>query len=647
MDILIPQSWLTEHLKTNASVSEIAKALTLCGPSVERVEKTKEGDQVYHIEITTNRIDTVSVEGIAREARAILPRFNFKAELLVKKLKATKNISDGPVLKIITNKKLVNRIIGVVVGNVKNWETPDWMAQRLVNSGVRTLNAPVDITNYVMLEIGHPMHVFDYDKIKDGYIKVRESIKGEKILGLDNNEYILPGGDIVFENIDGEIIDLPGILGTRNSVVSSETKRFLYIIDNDDGARIRNTSMSLSLRTMAATLNEKGIDPELGMRAILRALDLVDEVCQGEQKSNVYDFYYNKPVTKAVKISTNYINKYLGIEVSQKEIVNILTSLDFTISEDGDLLTITPPSFRAKDVTIPEDIVEEIARIYGYHNIPNVLMTGEIPFSVANNNFKFENYLRNCLASMGGNEIYTSSLVPNSYTTISALKLKNPMGKDTECLRTSLKASLMDAISKNQLSKRIFLYEIANIYKNEGSSLPREILNLSGIFNLFSFEEAKGVVELILNKINIRFEFKLLDDNGYIPNGHLLVYSKKELMGQIGKLENDYIYFEFDVNKLYKLHSMATSITIPALYPPQIEDMTVVLPARTFVGEVMNTIKSEKYVSEVSFVTKYENAYTFRISYQSDKTTLNNNEVKEIRSKVIGKLKTSFEAQVK
>ncbi|GAG10456.1 unnamed protein product, partial [marine sediment metagenome] len=269
------------------------------------------------------------------------------------------------------------------------------------------------------------------------------SKKGENIISLEDKKYTLPGGDIIFKSVDGEIIDLPGIIGTKNSVVSKSTKRFLLFIDNQDPAKIRNTSIKLGIRTVAATINEKGVDPELGMKAIHRGSYLFEKICKAKRVSNIHDNYLVRRKPTKVKLIKAFIDNHLGISLTKREITTILRSLDFETRWISDSLEVIVPTARTLDVSIAEDIIEEIARIYGYHKIPSQLMKGEMPIIQRSDIFDFENILKSILSSLNGNEVYTLSLVPDHDISDSSLKLKNPIGSETEYLRTSLMPSLV------------------------------------------------------------------------------------------------------------------------------------------------------------------------------------------------------------
>ena len=610
MDIKILDSHLREFLDTKAKPAEIAKYLSLSGPSVERVHKLA-NDYLYDIEITTNRVDSASVVGIAREAAAILPQFGVPAKLKTPKRKNLKlGIDKVLPLTLKSDPRLVKRLTGIVISDIKNWDSPKYIKDRLLAAGIRSLNAVVDITNYVMITIGHPSHAFDYDKIKDHKIIVRESKKGEKIVSLDSKTHTLPGNDIVFEDVDGKIIDLPGIIGTKNSVVSENTENILFFFDNNDAVRIRRTSMSLGIRTMAATLNEKHVDAELIPLALAFGVSLFEKICKAKVTSSIYDVYH-KPY-KAHEVTTNKIKieKTLGVTLEKNKITSILKSLDFDPKWQGDTVVVKVPSFRAHDIDIEEDIAEEVARLYGYHNLPSQLMAGELPEPVLNSPFRFEDNLRQTLKNLGGIEILTYSLVTKEMAGENALKLTNPLGSDTEYLRMSLMPSLIEAARNNKGVEGPFhLFEIANVYSARKNALPEEKMTLGGVFINTDYRHAKGIVEALFESLNIKEEIKIK------ASGNMFLY-------------------EFEVTRLSLNRKPKAYIPIPK-YPPQIEDMTIEIPEGKLVGEVVKSIKdASKLVQSVELTDIYERKFTFRISYQDPKKTLSDKEVEEVRKKI-------------
>jgi len=253
MNIQIPHNWLLDHLSTSATPTQIAKYLSLCGPSVERIE-TIEGEPVYDIEVTTNRVDSMSVNGIAREATVILPEFNIPAKL--KPLPTFPKISnDQPLdIKIVNDPTLCHRILAIKLANIKLGPSPKWLQKRLLQVGQRPLNNIIDITNYVMWEIGHPVHAFDYDKFTKKTIIVREAKPGETFTTLDKVKRTLKGGEVIYDDGTGQIIDLPGIMGTFNTVINDQTQNVLLWIESNDPIKIRQASMNLALRSQAAKI---------------------------------------------------------------------------------------------------------------------------------------------------------------------------------------------------------------------------------------------------------------------------------------------------------------------------------------------------------------------------------------------------------
>lgn len=610
MDVKILDSHLREYLDTNAKAIDIAKYVSLCGPTFDRTNKLNK-DYLYEIEVTTNRVDTASVIGIAREAAAILPQFGIGAKPKKLPRQKIKVPQIGLPLILKSDPKLVNRLTAVVIEDIQNWESPQWMKDRLEAAGIRSLNAVVDITNYVMITIGHPSHVFDYDKIKDHTIIVRESKKGEKIITLDGKTHALPGGDIVFVNKDNKIIDLPGIMGTKNSLVSETTKRVLFLFDNNDPVSIRRTSMSLAVRTIAATLNEKGVSSELIPDALNLGVNLFEKICKAKIASKVFDVYPKPYKEKTVLVTREFIEKLLGIAIDKKKVLKLLSSLEFDPKWKGETLEVKIPSFREKDIDIPEDIVEEIARIYGYHNLPSKLMTGELPVPRFDTTFRFEESIRANLKSLGGVEVLTYSLVTAQMAGENALKLKNPLGKDTEYLRTSLKPSLINALKENTgVESAYHLFEIANIYLLKKNDLPEEKMMLGGVLVNYNYREAKGTLEVFFESLNIQ---------------------KEVSFEQVGK--NIY-YYQFEILELKEKIKPKTFKPAPK-YPPQVEDMTIEIPEGKHVGEVIQSIKqADKLVYSVELVDVYDRKFTFRISYLHPEKTLSDKEVEKVREKI-------------
>lgn len=653
MDILIPDSWLREFLKTKATPKKIAQYLTLCGSSVGRVEKTGY-DSVYLIEITTNRVDSASVYGIAREAQAILPRFGINAELVPPKIKFQKEFSPKvDYLDARVDPVLCPRFTAVLIKDIKIAPSPEFMQRRLKLMGIRPINNVVDISNYLMAELGQPTHTFDYEKIRGAKMVLRAAKRGERITTLDGKTHTLAGGDIVIEDGRERLIDLAGIMGGENSAVSDNTKNVLLFVQTYNPINIRKTSMSLSQRTAASALFEKGPDPENVAPSIRRGIDLFQKLCGGQPESEVLDIYPLTYKPKVIATTLDFINKRLGIEVSKKEISQILLPLGLKTEWRGNQLKVWVPSWRAADITIPEDIVEEVARILGYHNLPSELMTGKIPDPPIDTPFEFEFRVKQILKGFGGVEVYTLSLVAKNKIGLTnsslALKLKNPLGRETEFLRTSLAPSLIDAAYQNATLAPFHLFEMANVYLPVRGKLPQEPMMLGGMFAGFNWRDAKGIIEGLLEELGVVAHFKPQDGIGFLPNHRLSIERGGKILGQFGvPREGDLIYYDFDLERLRKASRQFVAFKPIPKYPAQVEDISIVLPPRVLLGEVIENIKQQdKQIITVSLVDVYDETRTVRVTYQNPRKTLTDKEVEKIRGKIIRMLQTKFGARIK
>lgn len=647
MQIKILDSWLREYLKTKATYKQIAEDLSLTSVSVERIEKFKD-DHLFDIEVTTNRPDLMSVVGLAREASAVLPEFGIAADFMPPKLSFPK-AGNEEMIKIENNEKLVNRICAVVM-NVKIGESPTFIKDRLESSGIRTLNNLIDVTNYVMREVGHPCHVFDYDRLTKKTLIIRESKKGEKIVTLDKREHILNGGDIVADNGSGEIVDLLGIMGTANSAVTDKTKRILFFLDNNDPTRIRKTSMGLALRSEAAVLNEKGIDPELAYEALLAGIELYEKVADGKVISKIIDIYPNKTKARRVSVTQEKVNKLIGVDIPLKKALGFLNKLGFDGKVDGDNLEIIIPTWRANDVEISEDIVEEIARVYGYHKIPSTLppTTIQTSYDMSQDSFYWEERAKNALKYWGFTEVYTYSLVSESLfegAGDAGYRLKNPLTEDHTLLRLTLVPSLLEIVKENPMREEVKIFELANVY-HKTSGLPKEILKLAGVVYKpkLSFYEVKGVVEELLMDLGIKnIKFRQSSKGGVGAD----IFIGKDALGEIEVLENNLINFELDFATILKNASLKKIYKALTKFPSIVEDVSLILMDKTTYEEVEEFIlKQNNLITDVSLLDAYENKKTFRINYQNPGRNLMNEEIAPIRKKLYNALVEKFKAKI-
>lgn len=653
MNIKILDSWLREYLNTKATVDEFRRALSLCSVSVERIEKIP-NDIIYDIEVTTNRPDLMSVIGIAREAAVVLPHFGIPATFHPLKTSPLKSVGRKADIDIKNDPKLVNRVLAIVM-EVQIGDSPETMQKRLETTDIRSLNNIIDITNYVMRETGHPAHVFDYDRListKSGEAKqiiIRTAKPGEQVTTLDKKTYTLAGGDIVADNGTGEIIDLLGVMGTENSVVTNHTSRILFFLNNNNPHIIRKTSMNLGIRTEAAVLNEKGVDPETMEKAFLRGVELYKEIANGKIISDVIDIYPNKPKTISVSADTHTIRSIIGVDISDAKIKKILTDLEFTPIQKESKISVTVPSFRLGDVANEEDIIEEVARVYGYHNIPSILppLQTSAVYHQATDPFYWERRIKSAFKYWGFTETYTYSMVSADMLegpVIDVLTLKNPLDEDHAYMRQSLIPSMLEVIRDNADRDEAKIFEISNVYFKNGKNLPQEIPHLAAIIKKenVSFYEMKGIIEQIGTDIGVLITFAPTD----AVNGAAIRVGQKQI-GVIEILDTNLIDFELDFTELIK-HATTTKQYVPIIkYPPIIEDVSLQVSPTISYAEIVATIsKQSKLIKEVSLLDMYEGKRTFRIIYQHAQRNLTNEDISEIRKKISNALEKELKAKV-
>ncbi len=671
MNILVPYSWLKEFIKTKASPLEIAEYLSLCSQSVEKITKT-ENDFVFEIEITSNRADCLSVYGIARELSAILPRFGIPAKLEKLTSYELKNKNYQGKLKLeveIKNKKLCPRFTALIFDNVKIAPSPKIVQERLEKSGIRSLNNVVDISNYLMLELGQPMHTFDYDKIIGAKMILREAKEGEKIVTLDGQLRILPQGTIVIEDGKGRIIDLCGIMGGENSAVDNNSKRILLFVQTYDPTRIRQTCQKLSFRTEAASRFEKGVDPEGVIIAINKAKEMFEENCGAQVASKLIDIYPNPLKEKIVELNLDLVEKIIGVKIPRNEILEILKSLGFVINfSSNSQIKVSIPHWRNDDISIPEDLIEEIARIYGYQNLPNNIPLS-LPKSEEKNPFFWEEKIKNFLKYQGFTEVINYSMIsedllrktkfdPKDY-----LKISNPLSSDWVYMRPSLIPSILKNISQNQNNfSDISLFEISKIYIPQGENeLPEEIPMLVGAQTGDEFLKVKGILEMMFEELgikNYRFNQPVPKTKIFNPQKTAEILINEKPVGFLGEIDNQItslfeissriILFEIDFNSLLENATLSKKYTPLPLYPPIIEDLSFVVPPKIPIGKIIQSIKStSSIIKSVDLLDIYKNTKTFRIIYQHPLKTLNNKEITKIREKIIEKVEKEFKVKIK
>ncbi|NCN24258.1 MAG: phenylalanine--tRNA ligase subunit beta [Candidatus Pacebacteria bacterium] len=652
MNILIPHSWLLEHLDTEATPKQIQDYLSLSGPSVERINDHN-GEPVYDIEVTTNRVDSMSIRGIAREAAAILPQFGVVAKLKPLNLpNVSKANNPLPLPRILENDELNNRTICVVLSSVNRTETPKWMADRLEQIEMNVHDAVIDITNYITHELGYPCHAFDYDKLvaTGNEIRIVEAGAGETFETLDGESFTAVGGEVVFKNGEGTIIDLPSIKGTKNTSIDESTKNVLLLMESIDAKKVRFASMTHSIRTTAAQLMEKNVDPNLASDVMKMGVKLYQELCQAEVSSEVYDHFPNKIPPTEISLTTIKLSEYLGFKLSLEDAAKMLEKLECNTSIAGDVLAITPPSFRP-DIAIPADIIEEVARIYGYHNIPSVLMPTAIPLNRPKaTNFGLEHRAKEFLSAIGWQEVYTYSMVSETEAKTSGfnlenhLKVSNPLTDDKVYLRRSLVPSLESVIDGNTERSSISVFELANIYIPQEKDLPNEELTLAMVSNR-DYRTVRGDLELLFTKLHIyNTLISPLESDDQV--GNIMVNGTPDSIGQIA-VKNGRVTIQLKMAKLVQLSSSHPTYKALPKTAALIEDLTFTLKEKTKVGELIKALtNADSLIEEVNLKTIYNRNFTFTIIYRHPDQPISSEMVAPIRKQLVALVESDWQGHL-
>jgi len=502
-------------------------------------------DHVVEFEITPNRPDCLSIIGLAREAAA-----TFDAELRLHE-PVVKGGAEGSLIELLDvetpDPDLCPRYTARMVRNVKIAPSPKWMRERLRSMGVRPINNIVDITNYVMLEYGQPMHAFDYRYIQGGKIIVRRAAEGEEVTTLDGIVRKLNHDHLVIAD-ETRAVGLAGIMGGLNSEIVEDTVDVVFESANFNGTCIRKGALALGMRTEASAKFEKGLDILNTLPAVERACELVELLGAGEVVDGIIDILNYVPNPTVLTLEPEKINALLGTDVAADEMVRILKSVGFQV--EGDQVTV--PSWRG-DVLRMADLAEEVARFYGYNNIPCTLVSGETTQGGYSEAQKLEQLLGSVCRTCGHDEIITYSFIsPTYYDKIrwpendpcrQSFKILNPLGEDTSIMRTTVLPSMLEILTRNYnyRNKTAKLYEIGRIYlpgNGDGLATESKMLSIGAYGPDYDFFAMKGVVEAILGEIrakDVRFE-ACSDNPSYHPGRCATVWCGSDCIGVFGQI---------------------------------------------------------------------------------------------------------------
>ena len=646
-----------------------------CKPGDDINDVIGNRDTVVEFEITNNRPDCYSIIGLARESAAAFGKTMRHHEPVVKGSDAGSIFEHLDVE--VPAEELCHRYTARMVKNVKIAPSPKWLRQRLRANGVRPINNIVDITNYVMLEYGQPMHAFDYRYIGSNKIVVREAAEGEKLTTLDGNVRDLKPGMLVIADGD-KPIGLAGIMGGENSEILDDTTTVVFESANFDGTSIRQTALALGMRTESSGKFEKHLDPMMTLPAVQRACELVEMLEAGDVLDGIIDILNYVPEAKQLPLEVQKINDLLGTEISEADMIRYLELLELPVV-DGQIQV---PSWRP-DLNLMADIAEEVGRSYGYNEIPttafkNATQGGYSPFMMA------ESKAGQLCRSLGYSEIITYSFVspaifdnirlPKDSALRNAMRIQNPLGEDTSIMRTIALPSMLDILSRNYNyhNKNVKLYELAKIYlPGEGNDLPAEpkMLVLGTYGEGTSFFTLKGQLEAILTGLRLpKAEYTAVKDNpSYHPGRCASVSINGEVLGYMGQvhplvcknygLDTEVYCVEIDFSKAFTMILPEPTFTPLPKYPAVTRDLSLLCDEATTIAELESCITAAggKLLRRVDLfdiyrgkgVTEGKKSVAFSLVLRADDRTLTDADSEGITKKVLAALETKLGATLR
>ena len=630
-------------------------------------------DYILDLSITPNRADALSMRGLTYELGAL---YNNKVDF--KDAEKEENY-EATSLQVAIDSDSCRNYVGQVVKNVEVKSSPLWLQTRLMNSGIRPINNIVDITNYVLLEFGQPMHAFDKDLVGDKIV-VRDAKEGEVLETLDGEERKLQTSDLVIT--DGiRAIALGGVMGGKNTEVSEETKNIILESAYFNPTSVRRTSAAHGLRSDSSARFEKGIDPNMQKAALARAVELILELCPNAVVESSVGIV-KKEEEKVVEITTSYINNYLGITLSTEEIATILEGLSFTVEVTGENLVVKVPT-RRPDISIKQDLVEEVIRIYGYDNLASTLpkfsktTKGGLTYSQ-----RMVRDLRAVYASLGFNDTINYSLVSEEEATEYTLedhhkvRLLMPMTETHSTLRQSLVPGLLNTVQYNVARKQkdLKLLEIGRVFFGSGDDniQPKETLYLSAALtgeeratkwlkesSSLDFFAAKGYLEVVFDRLGLdeKVTYKKSKLEGMHPGRFAEVYLGEKRIGFIGEVHpqvadklglNTTYVFEINLDEVISESKVKPKYEEVTKYPEITRDIAMLVDVKDEYQNIYNVIESvnSKLITKVELFDLYVGAellvgkksLALTITYSDKQKTLTDEEVTAVHDKVLSAL---------
>ncbi|MDH5203230.1 MAG: phenylalanine--tRNA ligase subunit beta [Nitrospirota bacterium] len=672
----VPFEWLKEFVDISATPEEVADALTMTGLEVEGVESVM-GDTVLVVNVTPNRPDCLSILGIAREISAV---FNIPLKIPQNEVKGGTLLSDFSIE--ILNPELCNRYTGRLIKNVTISESPEWIKRRLEKCGIRAINNVVDITNYMLLEFGHPLHAFDADTLKDKKIKVAIAGMNNKMVTLDGIERNLPQEALlIWDNV--KPIAIAGIMGGSETEVVYSTKDIFLESAYFEPFSIRRTSKRLNLISESSYRFERGTDIKFLENALNRAALMIGDIAGGTIYE-IIDAYPVKYVSNPIEIRYEKINRILGTDLSPNEIREILQRLGMSVEDKGNVFVIYPPPHR-RDIQKDSDVAEEIARIYGYNNIP--ARNPRSPLSSGRLNKKIINVqsIREAMRKAGFTEVINYSFMsPTSFDTIeipendrrrSTITIRNPLRQEESLLRTTLTPALIENFIYNldRGIKDIRVFEVSKSFESIQSGLPLEELRLGGLLysdkspslwrdDVHGYFITKGALESLFGELRINEYSFVPCSEPFLHMGQSSdIYVTDSHVGYLGilapavverldlkKQKPEVVLFEINLDLLFTLIPGYTKFAQIPKYPCVERDIALIVDENISASEIKEIIRKfpSELIEEVSIfdfykgknIQKGKKSLAFNIIYRSKTRTLTDDEIAEIHASLINHL---------
>lgn len=681
------------NLSINDYPEQIEDGIMILGEKYEKdlgkdiVEVLDLKEEIIDFEITPNRPDCLSIEGLGRETAASLnkpfknPRKNID-ELQVPDKKEIEGLKVD-----ITAPDLCYRYIARVVKNVKVGPSPDWMKKRLKACGMKSINNIVDITNYVMLEMGQPMHAFDINSISGKHITVRRAENGEKITTLDETERVLDEKDLVIAD-EEKAVAIAGVMGGLNSEIEKDTQTVVFESAMFYGGNIRKTAKKVGLRTESSARYEKGLSSENTLRAINRAVELVELLGEGEVVEGKIDVYPTKQKINKIKLDVDKINTLLGTNISKQEMIDILEKVDIKVENDMAIA----PYFRM-DLEFVADIAEEIARFYGYDKLETTLVRAGTTIGVRTKEQKIENKIQEILVTNGLSEIYTYGFLSEKDLEKSKIKKElidnaitiiNPLGDEFKLMRPTTIPSMMQILAgnNNKKNQNVKLFDISRNYKNidnqvEKGEVPLQenILTIGMYGEDVDFYTLKGLVENILEDANVnRYDIQRETTNeSYHPGRCANLKVGIDTIATFGEVHpevlinyeiNKRVYLaEINITKIVKYSRVNKKYTEVPKFPAAERDIAVILDEDVQVGDIEKAItkkckkllKGQKGLEELKLfdiyrdekIGKNKKSVAYSLIFRDKTKSLSDDEINPVMEEITKELEEKFGAELR